>query len=172
MGLIGAALGAAGSIFGGIAASKAMKGIADDIRRQQRENQDMYDMRYNEDATQRADAQRLLTMTEESIKRRNRAAAGTAAVMGGTNEAAAAEKAAGNEAMVKTVGQVNANGEARKDKIEQQYLARKEQLDGQMNALRQQKAQAITQAIQGVAGAAGDMDFGELKLGNGKTIGL
>lgn len=76
MGLIGAAIGAAGSIFGGIAASKAMRKMKANVEAQKKDNQDWFDRRYNEDATQRADAQRILTMTEESIKNRNKAAAG------------------------------------------------------------------------------------------------
>ena len=84
MGLIGSAIGAAGSIFGGIKASKAMKKAKRNVEAQRQKNQDWYDRRYNEDATQRADAQRILTQTEESIKQRNKAAAGSAAVMGGT----------------------------------------------------------------------------------------
>ena len=59
MGLIGAGIGAAGAIFGGIKASQAMKQVGQTIDRQQRENQDWYNRRYNEDATQRADAQRV-----------------------------------------------------------------------------------------------------------------
>ena len=94
MGLIGAGLGAAGAIFGGIKASQAMRQVAQTIDKQQRENQDWYNRRYNEDATQRADAQRVLSMTEERIKQRNKAAAGRAAVMGTTDEGVAAEKAA------------------------------------------------------------------------------
>lgn len=99
MGLIGAAVGAAGSIFGGIAASKAIKKQKRMIQSQLKENQDWYDRRYNEDATQKADAQALLTQTEESIKNRNRAAAGAQAVMGGTDESVAAAKAANNKAL-------------------------------------------------------------------------
>lgn len=83
MGMIGAAVGAAGSIFGGISATNAIKKMKANIEAQRKSNQDWYDQRYNEDATQRADAQRLLTMTEESIKNRNKAAAGAQAVMGG-----------------------------------------------------------------------------------------
>lgn len=70
MGLIGSAIGAAGSIFGGIKASKAMKKAKRNVEAQRQKNQDWYDRRYNEDATQRADAQRILTQTEESIKQR------------------------------------------------------------------------------------------------------
>ena len=66
--VIGAAIGAASSIYGGWKASQAMKNIQDNIDKQQQENKDWFDRRYNEDATQRADAQRILQMTEESIK--------------------------------------------------------------------------------------------------------
>lgn len=160
MGLIGAALGAAGSIFGGLSASKAMKNVKANIERQQRENQDWYDRRYNEDATQRADAQRILTMTEQSIKKRNKAAAGTAAVMGGTDESVAADKAANAQTMADATSQIAANADARKDAIENQYMSRKTELNNQLNQIEQGKAQAISQAVQGVASAAGQMSFG------------
>ena len=63
MGLIGSAIGAVGSIFGGIKASKAMKKAKRNVEAQRQKNQDWYDRRYNEDATQRADAQRILRIT-------------------------------------------------------------------------------------------------------------
>ena len=91
-GAISAGLSAVGSIFGGISASKAMKRVKNNLEEQRRKNQDWYDRRYNEDATQRADAQAILTKTEESIRNRNKQAAGTQAVMGGTEESVAAAK--------------------------------------------------------------------------------
>ena len=106
MGLIGSAIGAAGSIFGGISASKAMKRAKKNVEAQRQKNQDWYDRRYNEDATQRADAQRILTQTEESIKQRNKQAAGSAAVMGGTDESVAAAKAANNQALADATSQI------------------------------------------------------------------
>lgn len=168
MGLIGAALGAAGSIFGGISASKAMKEAKKLVERQKKENQDWYDRRYNEDATQRADAQRVLSLTEDSIRRRNRAAAGTQAVMGGTQESTAAAKAANNMALADATANIAAAGEARKDDIERQYRERDAELDAQLEAIEAGRAQNIAQATQGVSGAAGSMDFGEVKLKPGK----
>lgn len=159
MGLIGAALGAAGSIFGGISASKAMKRVKKNLEQQKQENQDWFDRRYNEDATQRADAQRILTQTEESIKKRNAAAAGSAAVMGGTDESVAAEKAANAQGLADATSQIAANADARKDKIEQQYMSNKADLNEKLNNLTQKKAAAISSAVQGVTGAAGQMDF-------------
>ena len=117
MGLIGAAVGAAGSIFGGISASKAMKRMKENVEAQRKANQDWYDRRYNEDATQRADAQRILTQTEQSIKNRNQQAAGAQAVMGGTDESTAAAKAANNQALADATSQIAVNAEDRKSVV-------------------------------------------------------
>ena len=94
-GIIGGAAGAAGNIFGGISKNRMLKKQMAMIKEQQKANQDWYDRRYNEDATQRADAQAMLTQTAEAIKERNRQAAGSAAVMGGTEESVAATKEIG-----------------------------------------------------------------------------
>ena len=159
MGLIGSAIGAAGSIFGGISASKAIKRAKKNGEAQRQKNQDWYDRRYNEDATQRADAQRILTQTEESIKQRNKQAAGSAAVMGGTDESVAAAKAANNQALADATSQIAANAEARKDNIEATYMQNDNAFVEQLNQLEQGKAQAIGQAVQGVANAASSMPF-------------
>jgi hypothetical protein len=152
--LIGAGIGAVGSILGGISASKAMKKVKSNIEQQQKENQNWYDRRYNEDATQRADAQRILAMTEESIRNRNKQAAGTQAVMGGTEESVAATKAANNQALAEATSNIAVQGEARKDNVESQYLNTKSNLNQQLNNMEVNKAQAIGQAVQGVASAA------------------
>ena len=151
--LIGAGLSAVGSIFGGISASKAMKKVKNNLESQKRENQDWYDRRYNEDATQRADAQRILSKTEESIRNRNRQAAGSAAVMGGTEESVAAANAANNAALADATATIAANADARKDQIEAQYQQKKAQVDDALNNLEMNKAQAISSAVQGVAQA-------------------
>ena len=151
--LVGAGLSVAGSIFGGISASKAMKKVKRNLQAQKKANQEWYERRYNEDATQRADAQRILTMTEESIKNRNRQAAGAQAVMGGTEESVAAAKAANNEALATATSQIAVNAEARKDQIEQQYRSTDSSIDQQLNNLEMNKAGAIGQAVQGVASA-------------------
>lgn len=155
--IVGAGLQAAGSIYGGIQAAKANRKLRANIRQQMDENQDWYDRNYNEDFTQRADAQRILTMTEDSIRKRNRAAAGTQAVMGGTEESVAAAKAANNAALADTASRIAAAGEQRKQQVEGQYLNRKEALQGQLNQMQAQKAQNIAQAVQGVGAAAGDI---------------
>lgn len=161
MGIIGSAIGGAlgigGSIFGGVSASKAMKKVKGNLEGQVRENQNWYDRRYNEDATQRADAQRILSIMNENIRQRNQQAAGAQAVMGGSEESLAAAKAANNQALADATSQIAVNGERRKDQIESQYMTTKSELNDKLNALEQAKAQNTAQAVQGVAQAGANM---------------
>lgn len=146
--LIGGALKVGGSIFGGIAASKAMKQVRRNIESQRQKNQDWYDARYNEDATQRADAQRILTITQDNIRKRNQQAAGTQAVTGGTEESVAAAKATNNEALADATSQIAAMGDRRKDAIEQQYMANDAAAVQQLNNLEVGKAENIASAVR------------------------
>lgn len=157
--LVGAGLSAVGSIFGGISASKAMKKVKKNLQERKQENEAWYDRRYNEDATQRADAQRILTKTEEMIRARNRQAAGAQAVTGGTEEGVAAAKAANNEAMADAASRIAVAGDSRKDQIEQTYQQRDARLDDALNDMEINKAKSVGAAAQGVmqagAGIAG-----------------
>lgn len=154
---VGAALSVGSAIIGGLKASEAMNKVKDNIDGQKIKNQSWYDRRYNEDATQRADAQRILTIVNENVKQRNRQAAGAQAVMGGTEESVAAAKAANNAAIAETASQIAAAGDRRKDAIESQYMARDAQLDEQLNNMEVGKANAISQAVQGVAKAGSNI---------------
>lgn len=151
--IAGGALGAVGSIFGGISASKAMKKVRNNLQAQKRANQNWYDRRYNEDATQRADAQRILAKTEEAIRDRNRQAAGAQAVMGGTEESVAAAKAANNQALADATSRIAVNADAHKDQLDMAYQQRDAQIDDALNNIEMGKAQAVSAAAQGVAQA-------------------
>lgn len=158
--LIGAGLGAAGSIFGGIKAAKAARDARKRVEREKKENAAWYTRNYYEDPTKRASALAVLNRTEESILQRNKAAAGRQAVMGGTDDSVTAEREANSEAQADATSRVVAANDARKDAIEQQYQERKSQLDDQLNGLDAQKASAIGSAVQGVMSAAGNFAGG------------
>lgn len=154
---IGGAVGLVGQMVGSNAARKARKAQRAAIEAEKQKNQNWYDRRYNEDATQRADAQRLLTRVENSIKKRNQAAAGTAAVMGGGQEVAAAARAQNNEAIADVTSQIAANAEARKDAIEQQYRERDSQLTNQQLSLQAEDKAAVGQSIGQALGTVGNI---------------
>lgn len=141
-------MSAVGGIFGGISASKAMKKVRNNLQERMQANEAWYNRRYNEDATQRADAQRILTRTEDAIRNRNRQAAATQAVVGGTEESVAAAKAAGNQVLADATAQIAANAEARKDQIEQNFQQRDAQLNDALNNVELNKAKAIGEAGQ------------------------
>ena len=149
-GAIGAGLSAVGSIWGGISASKAMKQVKDNLNLQKSENLNWYNRRYNEDATQRADAQAMIKRTEELIRNRNKQAEGAQAVVGGTEESVAATKAANAQAIADATAQIAINGERRKDAIEAQYQAKDDALQSQLNDMEVQKAHNTAEAIKGV----------------------
>ena len=151
--IIGAAGGALGSVFGGLSKNRMLKEQIAAVEAKKRENQDWYDRRYNEDSTQRADAQAMLTQTAEAIKGRNRQAAGVAAVTGGTEESVAATKAANAQAMADATSSIVQAGEARKDSIEKQYRAANDAYDEQIMALKSQKKGVLDLASGALAGA-------------------
>lgn len=155
--LIGAGLGLASSIAGGIANRKARKKQEQMLAQQQRDNQAWYDRKYNEDPTKRADTVRLLTQMQEQIKNRNRAAKGRQAVMGGTEDSTTAVKEANNKTIADTTSQIVAANEARKDAIEQQYMNRKNQLQNQQMGIEAEKSADTANVAAGVAGTAANI---------------
>lgn len=165
-GIIGGALGAITGIFGGISKNRMLKKQMSMVNEMKRENQNWFDRKYNEDATQRADAQAILTRTADMIKQRNRAAAGSAAVMGGSDESVAGTKAANAQAMANAASQIAVSGARRKDQIEAQYRGRKNQLDEQLRQLEAGKLNALDIAGGALGGAADGYRSGmELELG-------
>lgn len=157
MGFIGAGVGALASIFGGISAANAMKQATKKIKAQREDNKNWYNQRYNEDATQRADAQSILTQTREALKRQNRNAMGTQAVMGGTQETIAAQKQAGANTMANATSQIAVAGANRKDNIESTYRTKDDNYNSQLVNMDLQKAQAIQTAAGQMANSASSM---------------
>ena len=153
-GIIGGAAGALGGIFGGISKNKMLKKQMAMVNEQKRDNQNWYDRRYNEDATQRADAQAILTKTSEMIKQRNKQLAGTQAVMGGTEESVAASKEANAKALSDATSQIAVAGAQRKDQIEGQYCERQNQLDEQLRQLEDDKVDGFGMVSNAFGGAA------------------
>ena len=152
---IGAGVGALGGLFGSLGKRSAIQKQLEMLDQKKRDNQNWFDRRYNEDSTQRADAQRLLKITEDSMRKRTKAAAGREAVMGGATENTMREKEAANQVMADAVSQINAAGEQRKDQIEAQYRQQKDALEQQEAALKGQEPNGFDFANNIIGGAAG-----------------
>lgn len=172
--MIGAILGAAGSVgsalFSGIKSARAARKAKQQVEQQKAENTAWYNRRYNEDGTQRADAQRLLRRTQEAITNRNKDAAATQAVVGGTEESVAATKKANANALSETASAINAQADARKDSVEASYRSQDSALNNQLNNMELQRSQNIanagSQAIAAFGKAASAVDAATADSGN------
>lgn len=155
--LIGGAMKIGGSIFGGIKASQAMKDVEKSYGEQLMDAIREHDRKANQDFTQRADAQQVWTHTLDYIKDRNKQAAGTQAVMGGTEESVAATKAANAQSLADTASQIAAAGANLKDKYDSDLYNRKAEINNGLRALKLGKVNNIISAVNGVSTAASDI---------------
>lgn len=163
--IAGAVLGAGGTLWNALSGAAAERRRRSALAKRERENQSWYDRRYNEVGHERADAQRLLTKMREAQQARMQRAAGSSAVVGGSSASKAAEQQAANKAMGDTVAQIDAAQEARKDRIEQKYLSRKDAIaDARAHldlAHQQSMANAATQASGIAANLAASVGSGK-----------
>lgn len=154
MGWIGAAAGAASSIFGSLGKNKMLKQLESSVKQQQGENENWYNRRYNEDATQRADYLRLAAETENSIRNRNKGAAGSAAIMGGTEQSVAATKAANANEQANMAAQVTIANQKRKDDVEDAFRAKDDALRKELANIQSQHQSIFDIAGNALGGAA------------------
>ncbi len=159
--MIGAIIGAAASIgsalYSGIKSAQATKKAKRNIEKQKAENAAWYNRRYHEDGTQRADAQRILRKTQDVIKNRNKQAAATQAVVGGTEESVAATKEANANSLAETASAINAQADARKDNIEQSFRQTETNLNNQLNNIETERAKNIANAGAQAVSAMGQL---------------
>lgn len=154
--ILGAAAGLASSIFGGIRANKQAKRAEAELNNQREKNNDWYRRRYNEDATQTAEAQSMLRRAREEAARQLREARGVQTVMGGTNEAVAQAQEAGSRLISNTLGEIANKATARKDAIETQYRnADNSYAQQYMNLYNQRAANATAAANEGLKAGMG-----------------
>lgn len=155
--VISAAASIAGSVISGNNAAKAERRRRANIQKQLDENQAWYNKNYNEDFTQRADAQAVLQRTEENIKKRNQQARARQAVLGGTEESVAAEKEANNKALADATSSIAVAAQQRKDNIEQQYQQNKANLQAQLNDSQAAQAQNVSEAGTNILNTVGSI---------------
>lgn len=119
--VLGGVGGLLGGLFGGLSKKKRMNDMLNMVHGFRDQEQNWFDKDYNTDFTQLADAQRLFTHTQDYLRDRNRQAAGTAAVMGGTEESLAQAKAEDNKVLADMTSNLAANSVNAKNQMKQQH---------------------------------------------------
>lgn len=160
---IGAAIGAATSVIGGIfgasKARKAQKKQEAELKRQKLQEQADYLRRYNEDYTQTATAQSLLNKARQYAEDSYKRAAGAAKVGGASTESEALAKQAGNKMVADVAGNIAEQADARRDNIEAQHQTAQQnfanqqmQMYGMQAQQAQQAGSSVMQAGMGLVG--------------------
>ena len=160
MGLLGGIIGGVESLIGGKGRNESLQNQMDMIKNLEKKNLSWYLRRFNEDATKRSDAVQAAESAREFLRTSNRQAAGTAAVMGGTEESVAAQKAQANDVLAGITSNIAAAGANRQDKIEGDYLQREQQLDDDLRKLEGGKLSGWDMAGLALGGASAGLNEG------------
>ncbi|WP_052103085.1 hypothetical protein [Porphyromonas canoris] len=165
---IGAGMSVLGSVLGGVLQANEMRKAQQDLESRKQANKDLFDRRYNEDATQRASALRMINMASDAIRNRSNRSAGAQAVTGATNEAIALEKETANKAMTDVVSDIVAQNDYRKGALERAFLNRDEAFNAQVAQMKLQRAQGVADAVRGVMSAGASFAANPLLSKGGK----
>lgn len=150
--LIGAGLGVASSIIGGMASRNANKKAEAELRAQNARNEAWYQRRYNEDYADTAAGQNLIRQAKDYANNNWKKAQGAAAVGGGTDASVALAKEGGNKVVGDTLANIAAQDTARKANVDAQHNQMQQNYSNQQVNLAQQRANSIAQ----VAGSTSD----------------
>lgn len=170
--LAGAAIGAAGSIYGGIQAANEAKKAEEVLRQQRQKNDDWYGRRYYQDYTQTAEAQSLLNQTREQAQEWIKNAAGRARVGGGSAEEVAAAIEQSGKAQADTARGIAAQATQYKNGLDTAYRAQDSAIDGKYYDLYNQRAANNTAAANAAmqAGMGLVTADGQAKMNTGKGL--
>ena len=113
-----------------------------------------YDKEYNANYLDRADARASLAATRDILADRYKAAEGSAAVTGATDESLARQKAAANEVLADVTSNLAQSAEAHKEAVRANYENQQEAYRKEKVGVNNQKANATVQAAQGLAQSA------------------
>ena len=177
--ILAAAL-AAGSAIAGGGVSAAKAAAARRIQRRyydeaSRDNEQWYQRRFNEDITQRTDAQNALRSAREYADARIRQASGASAVGGATAESAALAKQQADNVVSGVTTDIAAQASKRKDAIDSNYQATKQQIKagraGSEVAYNQGVSQSVADASTQVGEVALNLGLAGATAGSSATTG-
>ena len=151
IGLIGAGVGLASSLYGAHKSAKSAKEQEAELARQRAANEAWYNRNYYQDYLNTVEAQNALKRVRNAWDERTREARARQAISGGTPEQAQAVAEAGGEAMGETVGNLAAQGQQNKAAIDAQKLAMDTNLSQQAAQIAENRQQAAQQLMAGGA---------------------
>ena len=152
IGLIGAGVGLASSLYGAHKSAQSAKEQEKELARQRAANEAWYNRNYYQDYLNTVEAQNALKRVRNAWDERTREARARQAITGGTPEQAQAVAEAGGEAMGETVGNLAAQGQQNKAAIDAQKLAMDTNLSQQAAQIAENRQAAAQQLMSAGAG--------------------
>jgi len=140
LGLLGAGIGLAGSIYGGSQAAKQRKKMERYLNEQDSENKAWFNSNYYANYLERSDTQALMKNLRDILGKQNKAASNMAVVTGATPEQQAIQKEQSNKVISDTYSKMGAIGQQWKDGIMNTYLNRKQDIANQKMGMMQGQA--------------------------------
>ena len=147
LGLIGAGVGLASSLYGAQKSAKAAEEQENELAKQRAANEAWYNRNYYQDYLNTVEAQNALKRVRNAWEERTREARARQAITGGTPEQAQAVAEAGGEAMSETVGNLAAQGQQNKAAIDAQKLAMDTNLSQQAAQIAENRQAAAQQLM-------------------------
>lgn len=148
---ISAGVGLANGVYGMIKSANAAKEQKKALENATSKENAWYNRNYYQNYLDSSESQAAIKRVEDTLKRRNQAAAGTAAITGATPEAVVAQQGNSQELMSDTVANLAARGDARKDQIDAVHQQNVNNLDLQkMGQMQADEAGASSQAGAGL----------------------
>ena len=151
LGLIGAGVGLASSLYGAHKSAVEAKKQEQELARQRAANEAWYNRNYYQDYLNTVQAQNALKQYRNAWAERTKEARARQAISGGTPEQAQAVAEAGGEAMGNMVGNLAAKGQQNKAAIDAQKLAMDNNLSQQQMQIAEQRQQAASNLMSGGA---------------------
>lgn len=154
---IGAAIGAAASIAGGIASGAMLAKAQKAYDKAHKQNTAYYERLMSENYLDTAAGQETVRQARETMKAGTDQAAGAAAFGGGTDSSAAKARESANKQVGNMMSGIAANDVQRKDNAGAGLVNENNTYASNTASIYTQKANNISQAAQGVANAASSM---------------
>lgn len=151
--LAGAGTQLLGSVFGGFSQQREARKQQRYLDEQRKKHDQYFQKEMNIDPTQRAGNRRMLTLLEDTLRKRSLDAQGTAVTGGLSEEQVAAQKAANNAIAADVTSSIVAQNDARRDALAAEDRGFQDQTTQMQMGLSQQRQGNIASALSGLSAA-------------------
>lgn len=163
-----AVVSAIGGVTNLLSGGKIYRKQMRDLQKRKQQNESTFNKEYYADPTQLASNQAALTKANELFRRQTKNAQATDAVMGGNGKATAQAIESAANTTGNMMSRMAESNQARKERERTKYETRKDQLNAQINALREARKNNLAKAATETTKVAANSFINPVGLGGKK----